>query len=147
MLRKLVWLPIVLCLLLLPACQLPRPLIPRALRSPARSATPAASQPTSQVTQSPAVSLVLSAKTIHEDSKSPGYTLDVRWPILEWGGDTRVSAFNQAAESFTTNAVSSFKKDVAGLPTDPAFQDTSSFLKIDFNTPQNTNGILSTHFD
>jgi len=64
---------------------------------------------------------VISTRETIENSTSPEYTIEARWPVLEWGGDQRAGAFNQAVEAFVNDDIDGFKEGVANLPDDPAF--------------------------
>lgn len=110
--------------------------VPTETQSPAPAATetPTATE----------AALVLSARTASESSaEAPKYTIDARWPYLEWGSDPRVTAFNQAAEATAAAEIRDFKAGVAGASNDPAAQDSTSTLKIDFLPTSESNGIFS----
>lgn len=114
---------------------------------PAAEASPVAGAAATAILETPTVpALVLSAKTSQESSEKPKYTVEARWPYLEWGADPRVKAFNQAAESFVNGEIQSFKGSVQSLPDDPLFSEYSSTLKIDFMPTSNSNGIIAILF-
>lgn len=140
------WFSVLACLvLLLSACQFLTVLpLPGSTVGPAETQTdppaPEASMP------APALAPVLAAKTDQEESESPKYTIEARWPYLEWDADPRVAAFNQAAEDFVRGEIRSFKEGVYSLPDDPLFRESFSMLQIDFQPTSSTQGILGVLF-
>ncbi|MBE0697121.1 MAG: DUF3298 domain-containing protein [Anaerolineaceae bacterium] len=101
-------------------------------------------QPTSPgALPGPHPALVISTREMNEESKSPSYSIQVKWPVLEWGGDPRVNAFNKTAEEIVNEEIRGFKEGVAQLPDDTPSGEYSSSLNISFATTNTNNGILS----
>lgn len=95
-------------------------------------------------TQTPAPGLVLSVKEIHEKSEEGlFYEIDARWPFLEWGSDSRVEAFNQAAEKIALDEIEAFKRGAADTPFGNAEEHWLSTLQIDFTPTIERNGIFA----
>jgi hypothetical protein len=88
-------------------------------------------------------SLVIATRETREESKSQHYTIEAKWPVLEWGGDPRVDRFNSTVEGIVNEEIRGFKEGIAKLPEDPAFSENGSSLEISFATTNTNNGILS----
>jgi hypothetical protein len=87
--------------------------------------------------------LVITPQETSEESQSPRYSIQATWPILEWGGDPRVQAFNRAVETMVREEIQTFKDGVLKLPDDPALSEYASSLQISYTTQNYDRGILS----
>jgi hypothetical protein len=87
--------------------------------------------------------LVIATRLASEESKSPRYTIQGKWPVLEWPGDTRGDAFNRAVERMVNDEISGFKNGISQLPDEPGIDETGSSLSFDYITTNSNNGILS----
>lgn len=86
---------------------------------------------------------VLAAATSEESSEQPRYEIHARYPSLEWEGDPRVDAFNEAAEKFALDEMRSFKENVYNIPNESPFNELGSFLEMDFTLTASEQGLLS----
>ena len=131
-------------LLSLPGCQMITPaVVQEASPTAASTDTPAPLPPT----PSPAPSLVLSSQLIEEKSSEiPKYEIKLQYPMLEWGGDPRVQAFNQAAERIATEEMRSFKEGVQSTVNDPNVGDFPSSLEMGHTVTYSENGLISVIF-
>lgn len=104
--------------------------------------TPPTATETAQPTMQSAA-LILTAKENSEKSEKPRYSITVRQPYVEWGGDPRAETFNRAVDARIQTDTQSFKDNLHQLPDEPLYTETESFLSIDFQPTNNANGILS----
>lgn len=91
--------------------------------------------------------IVLVTRNFLEESASPRYEIDVEWPGLQWSGDPRVDAFNQAADAFAQEEIAIFKQGVESTPDDPAFQEFSSSLTVRYTPTYLDGGLFSVHLN
>ncbi len=94
-------------------------------------------------TLTPHPPLVIAAQETSEESKSPRYIIQASWPVLDWGGDPRVEAFNQAIETRVRGEIQAFKENLLQLSDDPALNELSSSLQIGYTTQNYDRGVLS----
>lgn len=87
--------------------------------------------------------IVLLTRSVVEESANPRYEIKVEWPALEWAGNPRVEAFNQAAEALAQEEIATFKQGVANTPNDPAFQEFSSSLTVSYTPTYMDSGLFS----
>jgi hypothetical protein len=110
-------------------------------------ALPAAEQPTLPTPDRPTPTaqppLVIVMRETNEESKSPRYTIQGKWPVLEWDGDSRVDTFNQSIDEMVQAEMRGFKDGLAQLPDEPGLDETGSSLIFDFVSTNTNNGILS----
>jgi hypothetical protein len=87
--------------------------------------------------------IVLAFHERNEESSSPQYTLEARWPYLEWGGDPRATAFNQQVEGMVEEEIRAFLTHVAQITDPPAPEVPGSSLLVTYSVPYTQNGIIS----
>jgi hypothetical protein len=82
----------------------------------------------------------VSAQKTHEESKTPQYTVDMRWPVVEGG---KADAFNKAVKDLMDRTLAAFKKDAAEAAGAPNPSGTGSFLYINYDFYGETTGLIS----
>jgi hypothetical protein len=99
---------------------------------------------TETATLEPAAELTVTTRTIVEEGEDPKFEVEVRYPHLEWGGDTRVEPFNAAVETLMQDEVRAFVEGIESTIEGPVFEDQFSSLNVDYEITNNEHGIFST---
>ena len=123
---------------------------PTAVTEPTAAAlppTPAPTETTAPPTETSKPDLVITTQAIVEASDTPKYEIDVQYPILEWGGDSRVDAFNEAAQTIASEEARLFKEGTQVTIDDPYAKDMLSTLKMAYTTTYSEHGLVSVLFN
>lgn len=108
---------------------------------PTATQAPAPTEVDVPIPPTPNTLLVIATHILNETSEEKQYEIAMRYPILEWGGDSRVDAFNQASRAFAEDEFSGFKEGMVEI--DPAAGTMLSTLYMDYEVTYNTSGLIS----
>jgi hypothetical protein len=113
-------------------------------RAPGLEEAPSPAPPSEEQAIPP---VALQTRTLQKKSDVPDYTIDARWPALDWGDDPRAAAFNQAAEAYADSSIRTFERNAAELPPPPeGIELYQSSLQIHYAPTITTGGLLSVLF-
>jgi hypothetical protein len=89
--------------------------------------------------------VTMHTRLVQEELANGDFLIQVSYPQLTWGNDTRVEPFNQAIEALIAQEINQFRQ-AAGQTSSPEIEDTGGFLQIRYDLVGSSYGILSFEF-